>query len=118
MEAWDAKASGLPVAPYSTGTERRGPQPTIDGKRPCFPIRRSPDQDRRWPRFFGWRLVAADAFPDEDKNFRESYLQTGRDWRLSFANWVCAQCSLYELHAGGRNDLLNAVAFGDPHSLV
>jgi hypothetical protein len=32
--------------------------------------------------------VAADAFPDEDKNFPDTYRQTGRDWRLSFANGI------------------------------
>ena len=38
---------------------------------------------------FRWPLVARDAFPDQDKNFPETYQQTGRDWRLSFANWIC-----------------------------
>ena len=37
MEAWDAKASGLPVVPYTSGTERRGPQPTATVNVHVFP---------------------------------------------------------------------------------
>ena len=69
VEAWDAKASGLPVVPYTSGTGAQRSPAHRDGKRPRLPIRRNLDQDRRRPGFSLAPLVARDAFPDQGKNF-------------------------------------------------